>query len=192
MIVRSDMFRPVGGSFYGHLFENTVAGVPLGIYWNFCIDLEPLVDADGDEWESNLQFEWLSWPVRDWRKLSGCSLDSSATLVTPEASLYAFSQHQIPNNAGFLLSHLSDATFGIESKVLIDLEDLDGDISASIEIGIQTQLAFEGLIVVSQNLPSGPRDADSVSRALANFVDLAAYETPIDDEERWRIRPKVS
>jgi hypothetical protein len=192
MIVRSDMFRPVGGSFYGHLFENAGAGVPLGIYWSFCIELEPLVDVDGDEWDSNLQFEWLSWPMRDWRKLSGCSLDSSATLVTPEASLYAFSQHQIPTTAGFLLSHLGEATFGIDSKVLIDLEDLDGDTSTSIEIGIQTQLVFEGLIVVSQNLPSGPRDADSVSRALTDFVDLTAYETPIYDEERWRLLPKAS
>lgn len=140
--------RPVAGSFYGHLFENRLTGVPLGIYWNFIVEFEPLIDDDGDEWPCSASFDWITWPVRSWHKLDGCSLETSQHILQPEVSLYAFSRHQPATHAAFALTSKEDARFWFNGWVQLDLEDLEGDVTEGLKIPISVPLDFTGLIVV--------------------------------------------
>lgn len=182
---KSTSFRPVGGSFYAHLFENRRTGTPLGLYWNFEVEFEPLVDGDGDEWPCNALIEWLSWPVRSWRQLDGCSLATATLVVEPEISVYAYSQHQPVAGAQFELSVLDAARVHIQGRLSLDLEDLEGEITSGCEIPFAANLDFGGLIVMPDNLDRRTKDAAGASRALAQFIDLAEFDEPVFDERRW-------
>ena len=185
-------FNPVGGSFNGHLFENPRTGVPLGIYWSFEVDFEPLVDDDGDEWPCNILIEWLSWPLQRWRQLDGCSLQTATPDVQPEVSVYAFSQHQTVSHATFDLKIRGPHGAHIQGAVVLDLEDLEGEVTSNLEITFSADLTFNGLIVVPGNLVRKPSGATEATAALAAFIDMSDFDAPEFDEWRWVFKPRAS
>lgn len=62
--------RPTTGTLKARLFENTDAGVPLSIFFDITIPVEPF-NYRGSSHRTALRLEFIALPVRDWRDLAG-------------------------------------------------------------------------------------------------------------------------
>ena len=62
--------QPATGSLTAYLFENTYTGVPLSIYFDITIPVEPF-DYGGSSQRTALRLDFIALPIRDWRDLAG-------------------------------------------------------------------------------------------------------------------------
>ena len=108
-------FQAVGGQIYGHLFENRSVGIPRAVYWACTIEFAPLY-IDGEDWPSSLLCEWIRWPIRDWRQLSGHMFTAAKDQTHPEASLYLFAQHQPVTSIMLSLGHRHNERFNVSAS----------------------------------------------------------------------------
>jgi hypothetical protein len=189
-------FTALNAEISGHLFENPSAGVPRGVYWSCNIDFAPIVRQGEDEgaderWPCTLLCDWIAWPVHNWRKISGLTLESCVGPVAVEASLYFLNQHQWLSEIELSFQHSHDDRFRVRGRFAADLEDLEGNILKGTRAQFDLEARFVGLSVLPDNLFPKPETEEQAMEALGRFADLQAYERPLRKQRSWIFMPRI-
>jgi hypothetical protein len=179
----------------GHLFENPSMGVPRGVYWSCNVDFAPVgrdeKEEDDEGWPCTLLCDWIAWPIRNWRNISGLTLESCVGPIPIEASLYFFAQHQSLSNIELSFKHSHADRFRVRGRFLADLEDLEGNILRGSRGEFDLEARFLGLSVLPDNLFPKPNSEKQVIEALGGFADLEAYERPLWEDISWVFKPRI-
>lgn len=179
----------------GHLFENPRMGVPRRIYWSCKVHFASVSGRDqngeDDDWPCTLNCDWITWPVADWREISGLTLKNCLGPIAVEASLYFFGQHQPLSQIELSFQWLSADRFHVKGLFRADLEDLEGHLLRGITGEFDVEARFTGLSVIPDNLFPKPQSAAEAAKALGQFADLQAYEGPQWEEWSWRFEPRI-
>lgn len=183
--------RAAGGTLHGHLFENAVTGLERAVYWAITVECRK-VDWDLSDWQTSFSFEWLRWPVRDWRELDGKALGHVLRPPEPEASFYLADHHPARLDALQLSGAGHSAGFQLEASGVFDLPGFGEPQELDIPFRLATALRFEGIVVVPGNLAPKPATADEAAAALRPFMDLDGLGTPVWDQFRWVFPPRAA
>lgn len=173
--------RPVGGEFYAHVFENSRTGVSRDLFWNFSVELEPVV-LDGEEWDCSFGAEWLCWPLEAWRNLDGMSLDEVKLPEIVEASLYLMAEHHPARLTKFRLSGREGTSFEATIEASAQVATDKGE--RAVTVVLTARLQFTGIIVVNNNIEPEPRAGTSAAAAVSQFIGLDGLRDP--RFEGWR------
>lgn len=187
----TERLRPSGGSIRADLFENAHTGVPLGIYWAFCIEFDPL-PHEGEVFHCNLMAEFVELPIRDWRHLTGRTIrDEEGEL---NVSFYTV-EHDPAVATSISIVERRGTEFLVEWASLIDYpgwsrEERD----PRLPVNARAWVPFEGILIYD-SLVKGISDwRRHAATLLAGFIDLEAFgsfeETASPFGTTWRhLRP---
>lgn len=183
MPLQAAQFRVSGGSYYAHLFENPSAGVSRALYWSATVQFAA-IDYLGESWESSLTMEWLPLAARQF---SGVHSATQQLFPAGEASLYLAQHHGIHDWRCTLAwdGHSSACLFDFD--VSLDFPGLDKDPVPGLHLAGTAELAFDGLIVVPDNLTPQPSSVDEATVLLSEYFDGPLVGT--DEGWRYTFRP---
>jgi hypothetical protein len=174
------------GELYGHLFENTATGCPLGIYWAISVPF-----AKSSVLES-FGIEWLSWRARRWPELDGVTLGRVSGPVQPEASCYGAGEHQEARVESLELVRGKGATFIVSVRATIPRLFLDdGTKHVSVPLSFSSPLKLLGIDVLPDNISARPRSADAAARCVAEHLDVTDLLAPTWEGFKYVLRPKT-
>ena len=114
----ADKLTASGGEIYCHLFENPQAGVARNVYWSIRIDFHP-IHYEGQDWRCSMTCEWLTWPLRDWRELSGRSLNLNYGDRGSEASFY-MCEHDLGKSTRLNIGPRAGSSFDVAMEMVVD------------------------------------------------------------------------
>ena len=177
------------GSMYAHLFENTRTGLARNLYWSVTVPCTTVDDA-GDTWQTSVTCEWLTWPMTDWTGLDGAS---AATLQQPaqaECSFYMAAHHPVSLAELTLRAIPATTRFMVHVRGTADVDGVEG-VERPCAFSFGCEVAFEGLIVVPDNLQPPPSTATEAAAVLAPFIGLAHLDAPHRDRFRYVFAPRV-
>jgi hypothetical protein len=173
-----------GGELYAYVSGNPGAAGGRHLVWGLYLNGVPVRWGD-DDWETNFQFDWLTWPIRRWPELDGISLDRVVEPELVEATFYLGEHHEASLRA-LSLRRVDGTRFHVAAAGAFSLEgyeELDGE---DIRFRIDCEVRFAGILIDRDHLfpkPSSPAEASAVA---APFIDVADFEAPTFDEERRR------
>jgi hypothetical protein len=180
-------FTTESAQIIGQLFENRRMGVPRGVYWSCNIDFASFAE----DWPCTLLCDWITWPVRSWREISGLTLEHCVGPVKVEPTLYFFGQHQWLSRIELSFQRSRADCFRVRGRFVADLEDLDGNVLQGTTGDIDVEAQFVGLSVLPDNLVPKPKLEAQAVEALRQYADLGSYERPRWDGNSWLFRPRV-
>jgi len=174
----ADKLTASGGEIYCHLFENPQAGVPRNAYWSIRIDFHP-IHYEGQDWRCSMTCEWLTWPLRDWRELSGRSLNLNYGDRGSEASFY-MCEHDLGKSTRLNIGPRAGSSFDVAMEMVVDFAGYTGtdENPAMVVRGRATVPYYTGVIVVPDNLSSRPNTPTEVSSAVAAYLDTMLLKAP--------------
>lgn len=177
-----------GGSMVSHIFENTSSGLQRGHFWSLTIDFAPL-EYDECDWDCNVMIEWMQFPIRDWRLLNDSHVAAAIKDDRIEATFY-LTRHDWATVKELSLKHIAENRFRARLKLIVDFQGFTGDdIDPEMQITVETDIEYTGLIVVPDNLFPEPKTLEQVMEAVEQFADPAAYHSPEKDDFRYVLRP---
>lgn len=173
----AERLRPRGGSIHALLFENSSAGVPLGVTWAFEVDFEPIRHGEpGDESEFSplAAWEWIDLPIRDWRALEGVVIEGEDV----EGSFY-LTEHEVLDWSRLSIFDRDGSEFRIEWDMVVDHEgSFDGDEDYRMRVQTSLRVPCEGVLVHFQTFPSDPSRSGELLDVLGGFLDVEAFGPP--------------
>ena len=175
------------GTIYGHLFENASAGVKRGLYWSVTCPCAP-IHSGGEEWETSLSCEWLTWPLHDWTQLDGAGLVSIIDTGSIECSFYLSEHYPATLMALTLRRILATNRFVVSMSGEVEItgfEELDETVTFSVEF----EAELGELVVVPDNLFPKPSTEQEATTALAPFINTANLQAPQWDRFRYVFSP---
>lgn len=176
------------GTLYAHLCENAGAGLPRDIYWSVYCPCAP-IEIEGEEWETSLACEWLTWSVNDWKRLNVETLASVKRPELIETSYYLAAHHPV------VLKELIVRVISGTTRFLVHIsgeaqitgfDELDGLHGFAVDFEVE----FTGLVIVPENLYPKPCSGEKAATALASFIQLADYDEPQWDRFRYVFMPR--
>ena len=182
--------KPVGGSLYGHVFENRATRVPRDLYWSLTIEFAE-IDMGYETWTPSLTAEWIVFPARRWLDLDGLGLADVRKPKLIEASVYAFGEHQLGDLRDLSLTRGRGPAFKAHVELVLDLVDDEGRVQRGARIEATQRLDFDGILVLPDNLSPKPNSAKKAQAVVAKFLDTDTLEPPVWDEFRYVFAPKV-
>ena len=113
--------RPAPGTLTALLFENDVVGIPLSVFFNIEIPVEPFRYRRKLQ-KTSVRLEFIEFPVDDWRELAGTEFTFP---VNPEpgyidGSLYLDSAHNPADITLVRFGRLGKKTLPIALEGVID------------------------------------------------------------------------
>lgn len=153
------------------IFENMLAGVPLGLTWSMMIEFESVVFADRTL-DCSLSADWIRLPgVRDWRRIDGVEVVGGLDVI--EASFYTLGHDSVTRSKVRF-----DRTRGESFRVRWEAEtDLPAwrlpELEATTVVSVDCEAVFEG-VFVHPSLVEHVEDVSRAARELATpFTDLS-------------------
>jgi hypothetical protein len=180
--------RSVGGSLYGHVFENRLTGLPRGLYWSLALQFAA-IKHQGESWETSVAAEWLVWPVGRWHDLDGADLARLAKPELAEASFY-LAEHQAGRLERLSLSRSGEKAFKVELSLTFDLVEPNGRIVRSSRLDAAGTIAFDGIYVIPENLAPKPRTPGAAAKVASEFIDIGDFEEPTWEQFKYVFPPK--
>ena len=180
--------QPTKGEIYAHVFENPTTGLGRDLYWNVCVDSQP-VFLDGEEWVCSLGIEWLTWPIHRWRELDGMGLGKVRHPELVECSLYLFDEHHPASLRHLELQENGPGTFEAEFSAVADVDDGSG--RRLFNVSGRCNLTFTSIIVVASNLRPKPASTLEARVAAAEFIAFDDLKEPRSEEWRYVFEPIV-
>jgi hypothetical protein len=173
----ADKLTASGGEIYCHLFENPQVGVPRNVYWSIRIDFHP-IHYEGQDWRCSMTCEWLTWPLRDWRELSGRSLNLNYGDRGSEASFY-MCEHDLGKSTRLNIGARAGSSFDVAMEMVVDFAGYTGtDENPAMVVRGRATVPYTGVIVVPDNLSSRPNTLTEVSSAVAAYLDTMLLKAP--------------
>ena len=176
------------GNIYAHLFENARNGLSRNLYWSLTVPCLP-IRWEEDDHECSITCEWLVWPVRDWRQLDGMSLSATMNPELRESSLYLSDHHPVSIDHLQLTFSGTGARFKVSLAGTVSLEGFDELDGTNMKFSLESEVNFEGLIVVPGNLIPKPQNESDVLDALAPYAELGAFAPPVLERFRYVLAP---
>lgn len=177
-----------GGEIYCHLFENPRTGLPRNVYWSFTLDLHP-IQYEGSERDCSMTCEWLTWPVRDWRDLTGRTFAFKYGEGGAEASFYA-GEHHIAKSARLEVGARNGSTFELAMEMIVDFQGLTGaDRNPNMAVHGRAVVPYAGVIVVPDNLVPTLDTPAEVTRAVSQYLDTSLLASPERRGHAFRMEP---
>ena len=178
------------GDIYAHLFGNELTGVPRGLYWSVTVPCVPIEWCE-QQHECSITCEWLEWPIRSWKQLHGMSLSTVRNPALVECSLYFAEHHPIRLEKLELRRSGGGTRFRISLAGAFDLDGFDKHDGMNMRFSIESDIEFEGLIVVPDNLFPKPQGESEILQALQPFVELGAFGGAVLDRFRYILAPSI-
>jgi hypothetical protein len=147
------------------------------------------VVSQGEEFKVSVTCDWLGWPVRDWRRLDGMTRSTAVNPGLAECTLYLADHHAVRLRTLELRSVGVGARFRLSMAGSFDIygfDDLDG---TNLAFSIDSDVEFEGLVVVPENFIPQPQNEAEVLNALRSRVDLKGFCAPRLDNFRYVLAP---
>jgi hypothetical protein len=147
------VLTPTNGDIHAHVFENSRIRLARNLFWNLCVDFEP-VTRDDEEWSCSLLVDWLTWPVRRWQDIDGMVLGQVSHPELVECSLYLFGEHHWATLRHLRLIRTERNNFLAEVDAVADV-DTDGG-RRSVSVSTVCPGVFSGIIVIPGSLEPKP------------------------------------
>ena len=173
-----------GGELYAYVSGNPGAGGGRQLVWSVYLEGLPVRWGD-DDWETNFQFDWLTWPIRRWPELDGMSLDRIVQPDFVDATFY-LSEHHEASLRALSFRRVEGTRFRVAAAGAFSLEGYEELDAEDIRFDIDCEVRFTGILLDRDPLfpkPSTPAEASAV---VGPFIDVADFENPTWDEERRR------
>lgn len=182
MTLNSGAFKPNGGRFYAHLFENPLVGITCDLFWCIEIDFE-VIRYINENWDIGAHVEWLRFdksalPVEHAVQASAISQPDG------EASVY-LAEHWPSDNWSLQIRPLTgQSKWNLDFDLQVDFAGLDDDPVPDLRVKGFISMDFNGFIVLPNNLSPKPTCEQQAAQLLAQYVDLSDGYTCTD--EGWR------
>lgn len=191
----TERLRPCRGEIYAYIFENPLAGVPLGVYWNFFLPFRRLKYCD-EVIDCALLADWATPDVRDWRDLEGTSLEGTAARMI-EGSLYV-GEHDPLTRIDLRVGERRGRAFRVRWDVESRFAGCFGDdADPKLRVVSEAWMDFDGLLIGGGLLPAARSPRRQAIATLQKFVDVSAFgilqRKPRSHEDRgFLLRPTRS
>ena len=139
-------FRPGIGSLTARLHENEYVGLPLSLFFDIVIPVEPF-EYDGETVNTSFALDSIELPVLDWRNLSGREFRFP---INPEpgyidGSIYLGHVHNPADVTMIRFEHPRGNLWGVAFDVLIDFTFEGPDELGKVFQSCQTDLTFDAV-----------------------------------------------
>ena len=191
----TERLRPCRGEIYAYIFENPLAGVPLGLYWNLFLPFRRLKYRD-EMIDCALLADWATPDVRDWRDLEGTSLEGTAARMI-EGRLYV-GEHDPLTRIDVRIGERRGRAFRARWDVTAGFEGFFGDdADPALRVVSEAWMDFDGISIDRDLLPAEGSLKRHAASLAQKFVDVSAFGTlqrkPRTHEDRgFLLRPTRS
>lgn len=166
-VLRADELVPAaGGTWSGHLFENSKIGLSPGLTWSFNFKFDE-VSRDYGSSPVSFSVDWAPLPGAAWTAMVGHTVRCRRFAEPVECSAYFFSHHRYDT---VLLRVLEQD----ERRIRVSVEaqgDIDG--LGVDRWKVDQWLGFEGITVQLEGIRSGEQAAEQ----LAIWTDIAGLRS---------------
>ncbi|WP_157315104.1 hypothetical protein [Chitinibacter sp. GC72] len=175
------------GEIYAHLFENVAYGIERDVYWSITIPCAS-IKWSGEEWETALTCEWLQWPIQNWVLLNGANIGLATNPSIVECSFY-LTEHIPVAIKDITLTRIDDSThFVVGISGQMELEGF-GELDGISQFTIHSEVVFQGVAVVPDNLFPKPVTEADATNVLSSFINVDNLNAPIWDKFRYLFTP---
>lgn len=169
-------FKAQPGTLQARLFENEHIAMPLSLFYDVHIPLEPFEIGSKrarERVETTFRLEFIPLPVPDWRQLGGQVF--SLKPDDADGSLYLGGAHNPVDIREMHFLRVGDGVFHLDCTVFCDF-DSEG-VSKNAVVQLATQIQFLGLrLEPDQITPTAPA-LDQFRARAQTLVNLDAYES---------------
>jgi hypothetical protein len=180
-----------GGEMYSQIFENKKVGIKRDIFWSLTINFLPIRYYDDKEYNCSFMIEWMKFPFKNWTDLNGFQLKGNYGDNGCEASFYLV-EHDCAKNFDIRFSYQKDNIFKVSFVTEIDFMGItEEDADPNLKISGETDIIYEGLWVLPNNLDKKPKNVSEITKIGGNFVELESYNEPhLDKNDFYLFSPK--
>ena len=136
--------RPDIGTLGATLFENEHVGVPLSLFFDVVIPIEPF-EFDGENVKTSVRLEFIEMPVDDWRDLAGREF-TFPTNPEPgyiDASLYLGHVHNPVDVTRIRFAHPTGNVWPVAIDMVVDFTYEGPQERGRVSLDWHTDLTFE-------------------------------------------------
>ena len=173
--------KGINGEISAHVFGRS-------LNWIINVRCSP-VTIEGEEREVSIGCEWIKWPIRSWEALGDMGLSKCEDIGSIEASFYLAEHHPMTLTELKLERIDNSSRFKVVIKGKFDLAGFGEYDGSNLSLEISSELDFEGIIVVPNNLPSKPSTEEEICVVVAQHIELDSLSTPKNQGFRYLLEP---